>query len=203
MSNEEEIVMSASNETAVPAVFGTLTKNWGWLLVLGIVSIVLGTIGLYMTFALTLATVLLFGALILVGGALQLIQAFSCKGWKSVLGHVLIALLYLAAGILIIKDPVLASGVLTLVLAGILIAVGVIRIMMAFQLRASASGWYWSLISGLVSILLGGMIIAQWPVSGLWVIGLFVAVELILHGWSYVFVALAARKAGREVPAAA
>jgi uncharacterized membrane protein HdeD (DUF308 family) len=96
--------MSASNETAVAAVFGTLKKNWGWLLALGIVSIVLGTIGLYMTFALTLATVLFFGALILVGGLFQLIQAFSCKGWKSVLGHVLIALLYIAAGILIIKD---------------------------------------------------------------------------------------------------
>jgi uncharacterized membrane protein HdeD (DUF308 family) len=188
--------MSASNETAVAAVFGTLKKSWGWLLALGIVSIVLGTIGLYMTFALTLATVLFFGALILVGGLFQLIQAFSCKGWKSVLGHVLIALLYIAAGILIIKDPVLASGVLTLVLAGILIAVGVIRIMMAFQLKKAVSGWYWSLLSGIVSILLGGMIVAQWPVSGLWVIGLFVAVELIFHGWSYVFVALAARKAG-------
>jgi uncharacterized membrane protein HdeD (DUF308 family) len=195
--------MSASDETAVAAVFGTLKKNWGWLLALGIVSIVLGTIGLYMTFALTLASVLFFGALILVGGLFQVAQAFSCKGWKSVLGHVLIALLYIAAGILIIKDPVLASGVLTLVLAGILIAVGVIRIMMAFQLRGSVSGWYWSLLSGIVSILLGGMIVLQWPVSGLWVIGLFVAVELIFHGWSYVFVALAARKAGRAEPAAA
>ena len=96
--------MSANDETAVTAVFGTLKKNWGWLLALGIVSIALGTIGLYMTFALTLATVLLFGALILAGGALQLIHAFSCKGWRGVLGHVLIALLYIAAGILIIMD---------------------------------------------------------------------------------------------------
>jgi uncharacterized membrane protein HdeD (DUF308 family) len=195
--------MSTIDETAVPAVFGTLKKNWGWLLALGIVSIVLGTIGLYMTFALTLATVLFFGALILVGGALQLVQTFSCKGWKSVLGHVLIALLYIAAGILILKDPVLASGVLTLMLAGILIAVGVIRISMAFQLRKAVSGWYWTLISGIVSVLLGGMIVVEWPVSGLWVIGLFVAIELIFNGWSYVFVALAARKAGREPPAAA
>jgi uncharacterized membrane protein HdeD (DUF308 family) len=187
--------MSASDATAVAAVFGTLKKNWGWLLALGIVSIVLGTIGLYMTFALTLASVLFFGALILVGGLLQLIQAFSCKGWKSVLGHVLIALLYCAAGILIIVDPVLASSVLTLALAGILIAVGVIRIMMGIQQRNVVAGWYWSVLSGIVSILLGGMILLQWPVSGLWVIGLFVAIELILNGWSYVFVALAARKA--------
>lgn len=195
--------MSASNESAVAAVFGTLKKNWGWLLALGVVSIVLGTIGLYMTFALTLATVLLFGALMLVGGLLQLIQAFSCTGWKSVVGHVLIALLYCVAGILIIVDPVLASGVLTLVLAGILIAVGVIRFMMGIQQRKAVAGWYWSVMSGLVSILLGAMIVLQWPVSGLWVIGLFVAIELILNGWSYVFVALAARKAGRAESAAA
>jgi uncharacterized membrane protein HdeD (DUF308 family) len=195
--------MSASNETAVPAVFGALKKNWGWLLALGIVSIVLGTIGLYMTFALTLATVLFFGALILVGGVLQLIQAFSCKGWKGALGHVLIGLLYIVAGIVILKDPLLASGVLTLVLAGILIAVGVIRITMGIQHRKAASGWYWPVLSGVVSILLGGMIVAHWPVSGLWVIGLFVAIELILNGWSYVFVAVAARRAGREEAAAA
>jgi uncharacterized membrane protein HdeD (DUF308 family) len=195
--------MSANDENAVAAVFGALKKNWGWLLALGILSIVLGTIGLYLTFALTLATVLLFGALILGGGVLQLIQAFSCKGWKSVLGHVLIALLYVAAGILIIIDPVLASGVFTLLLAGILMAAGVIRITMGIQHRKAATGWYWPLLSGIVSILLGGMIVLQWPVSGLWVIGLFVAVELILNGWSYVFVALAARKAGRKVPAAA
>jgi hypothetical protein len=56
--------------------------------------------------------------------------------------------------------------------------------------------WGWLLPLGIVSIVLGGIIVAQWPVSGLWVIGLFVAVELIFHGWSYVFVALAARKAG-------
>ena len=188
--------MLPNDEAAVAAVFGTLKKNWGWLLALGIVSIVLGTIGLYMTFALTLASVLFFGALILAAGLLQLVQAFSCKGWKSVLGHVLIALLYVAAGVLIIVDPVLASGVLTLVLAGILIAVGVIHIMMGIQQRKAVTGWYWSVLSGIVSILLGGMIVLQWPVSGLWVIGLFVAIELILNGWSYVFVALAARKAG-------
>ena len=86
--------------------------------------------------------------------------------------------------------------VLTLVLAGILIAVGVLRSVMAFQMRP-ASGWFWPLLSGLVSIALGGMIVAQWPDSGLWVIGLFVAIELIFNGWSYLFIALAARKAAQ------
>ncbi len=199
--------MSVTNEAALAAIqgaaFGELKKNWGWLLALGIVSIVLGTLGFYMTFALTLASVLFFGVLILALGILQLVHTFTCKGWKSLLWHLLIALLYVAAGIDIIADPARASKVLTLVLAGILIAVGVSRILMAFQLRAAVDGWYWSLLSGLVSIVLGGMIIAQWPATGLWVIGLFVAIELLFNGWSTVFVALAARKAARAEPVAA
>jgi len=184
--------------TAQDAMFGAVKKNWGWLLALGIVSIALGTYGLYMTFALTLASVLFFGILLLVLGVSQLIHSFSCKGWKSVLWHVLIALLYVAAGIDIVADPVRASKVLTLLLAGILAAIGVFRILMAFQLRGVADGWYWPLLSGIVSILLGGLIVAQWPASGLWVIGLFVAIELIFNGWSYIFIALAARKAARD-----
>lgn len=103
---------------------------------------------------------------------------------------------------MIALDPLLASRYLTLVLAGILIAIGVSRIIMGLQLRP-AVGWFWPPLSGLVSILLGGMIIAQWPASGLWVIGLFVAIELLFNGWSYVFIALTARRAGKgeAVPA--
>jgi len=200
-------MMSASNEATLStlqgALFGDLQKNWGWLLALGISSIVLGTLGFYMTFALTLTSVLFFGVLLLVGGTFQIAQAFTCKGWKAVLWHVLIGLLYVAAGIDIIYNPMRASEILTLILAGILIAVGVSRIIMAIQIRGAVDGWYWSLLSGLVSILLGGMIIAQWPVSGLWVIGLFVAIELLFNGWSTIFVALAARKAARAEPIAA
>jgi uncharacterized membrane protein HdeD (DUF308 family) len=96
----------------------------------------------------------------------------------------------------IFVDPILASISLTMVLAGILIAVGLFRIIMAFELRAT-QGWFWPLVSGLITILLGGMILAQWPASGFWVIGLFVSIEMILNGWSSVFVALAARRAGK------
>ena len=191
--------MSTNVEAALAAkqleMFGELKKNWGWLLAFGILSVILGTIGLGMTFGLTLASVLFFGVLLIVGGVFQVFDAFKCKGWKSTLWHVLIALLYVAAGILMVVDPVLASATFTLLLAWILIAVGVMRGVMAFQLKPAA-GWFWTLLSGIVSIVLGGMILAEWPASGLWVIGLFVAIELIFNGWSYVFVALAARRAG-------
>jgi uncharacterized membrane protein HdeD (DUF308 family) len=192
--------MSATNEATISSLrsvaFGELKKKWGWLLALGVLLIVLGTLGLWMSFAMTLATVMLFGALLMVGGVFQLLNASQLKGWKSVLWHVLIALLYIAAGIVIFTDPVFASLGLTIALAWILIAVGVMRIIMAFQLLP-AKGWFWPLVSGLISILLGMMILAQWPASGFWVIGLFVSIEMIFNGWSSVFIALAARKAAK------
>jgi uncharacterized membrane protein HdeD (DUF308 family) len=191
--------MSATDKSVLAALqgtpFGDLQKHWGWLLALGLLSLALGTVGVWMTFEMTLASILLFGVLLVVGGVSQLIQAISCKGWKSILWHVLIGALYVAAGVVIVDDPLLASVTLTLVLAGLLVGVGVSRVILAFQLRP-AQGWYWPLLSGAISVLLGGMIIAHWPLSGFWVIGLFVSIELIFNGWSYVFVALAARKAG-------
>jgi len=72
----------ATLSAAQSALFGDLQKNWGWLLALGILSLVLGTLGFYMTFGLTLASVLFFGVLLVVGGLGQLVHAFTCQGWN-------------------------------------------------------------------------------------------------------------------------
>jgi uncharacterized membrane protein HdeD (DUF308 family) len=190
--------MNATTDTATRAFeaesLEPITKNWKWLLALGILFIILGTIGLGMTFLLTIVKVLFLGVLLLIGGAAQLIEAFKHKGWKSLLWNIFIALFYLGAGVLVIYDPVGASIALTLVLAFALLAIGVFRIIMALQFKLAQVRWM-TLLSGIASIVLGALILAQWPVSGLWVIGLFVAIELIIHGWSYVFIALAARRA--------
>jgi len=90
-----------------------------------------------------------------------------------------------------------ASLSLTLIIAYILIAVGIMRLIMAFQMR-QAGGWWWPLIGGLISGALGVMILMEWPQSGLWIIGLFIAIELIFNGWTYMFVALAARSAAKR-----
>jgi uncharacterized membrane protein HdeD (DUF308 family) len=187
----------ANSDPAVPAdLFGSLQKNWGWLMALGIIFVILGTVGLGMTFLLTLASVFFFGVLLGIGGGAQLVEAFKCSGWKGILWHVLIALAYLFAGYTMIANPALASEVLTLMIAWVFIVVGIIRLVIGFQHRET-KGWYWTSIGGVISIILGGMILASWPVSGLWVIGLFVAIEMIVNGWSYIFIALAAKKAGQ------
>jgi len=198
--------MSADNETAVSdvggGVLGDVQKNWKWLLFLGIIFLILGVVGLGRVLTLTVASVLFFGILLLIGGVVQLFESVKCKGWKSMLWHVLIAILYILIAIEIIARPMVASAILTLLLAAGIILVGIVRVVMAIQLRGIGN-WTWPLFSGIVSIILGLIIAARWPVSGLVVIGLFVAIELIIHGWSYIFIAIAAKNAPEASPAEA
>ncbi len=192
---EESLIGLKDFET----ILGDLKKNWGWFLALGILLVILGFIGLGMMLALTIASVLFLGVFFLIAAVAQIINAFKGKGWKSIAWHILSAILYGVAGVAVIINPLMASIFLTLVLGFSILIAGFTRIIMAFHIRGM-KGWGWPLVGGIVSVLLGILIIAQWPVSGLWVIGLFVAIELIMSGWSYVFLALAARRAGISVP---
>ena len=171
---------------------GSLERHWGWMLALGILSLVLGVIGLYMSVALTIVSVLFFGALLVVAGIAQAIQAVRATGWRSVALHVGIAVLYIVGGGIALYDPVAASLSLTIFIAAMLLVAGVFRAVMAFQMRPT-SGWGWVLLGAILSFLLGLLIFIQWPVSGLFAIGLFVAIELIIDGWSCILFALAAK----------
>jgi uncharacterized membrane protein HdeD (DUF308 family) len=184
----------------VANVLGDLKKNWGWLFALGILLLILGFIGLGMEIALTVASVIFLGILLLIGAFAQILHAFKGQGWKSVGLHIFNAILYGVGGVVMLINPLIASIVFTLVLGFVILIVGITRIVMAFHIKGM-KGWGWPLIGGIISIILGLLIIGQWPVSGLWVIGLFVAIEMIVSGWSYIFVALAARRAG-TVPSA-
>lgn len=169
-------------------------RNWTWLLGLGILFVILGCIGLSMVVGLTIVSMLFFGILLIIGGASQIVDVFKAHKWRGVLWHAVVAVLYLVGGGIVLYDPLLASALITAMLAGTLIVIGMTRLMMAFSMKNSA-GWVWILIAGLIAILLGLMILMQWPVSGLWVIGLFIAVEILVTGWSYIFFALSFRKA--------
>jgi uncharacterized membrane protein HdeD (DUF308 family) len=192
------MIMSETNDTSMATgqdlALGEMKKNWKWLLFLGIAFLILGIIGLSRAFTLTIASVYFFGFLILIGGAIQLFESFKCKGWKGFIWHLIISIIYILVGIQIIARPLVATTFITLMIAIGIILVGILRIVMAIQHRGLPN-WGWPLFSGIVSILLGLVIAARWPVSGLFVIGLFVAIELIIHGWSYLFLALAAKSA--------
>ena len=182
-----------SNPTITPeAIFGEVRKNWGWLLALGIVSVVLGLVGLGYCFALTLVGVEFFGWLMVIIGAVELFQAFKCRGWKSIFWQLIISVVHVAAGIVVIMDPLLASSVLTLFLAAAIFVAGASRIWVALNHR-DHRGWGWMLFGGVVAVVLGAMIAVQWPGSSFFVIGLFIAIELVVNGWAMILLALAAR----------
>lgn len=172
----------------------SMQRDWGWLFVLGLIFIILGCLGLSMEVGLTLVSMIFFGVLLILGGLSQLFDVFKSKEWEAAFWHALVAILYIFGGMLVVYDPFLASTLITAILAGLLIVIGISRLVMAFKLHGKA-GWIWLVLAGIVGIILGLLILMQWPLSGLWVIGLFIAIQMIVDGWSYVFVALAIRRA--------
>lgn len=174
-----------------------LGTHWGWLFGLGVFLIILGCLGLKTVVGLTFASMIFLGVLLVIAGFTQLLDVFKCKRWEPAFWYGLISLLYIFGGGLIIYDPFLASALITIMLASILMVIGLSRLMMAFSSK-NIAGWGWLTFAGLIAILLGAMIMLQWPISGLWVIGLFIAIQLIIDGWSYLFISLALRKRMRQ-----
>ena len=169
-----------------------LSRNWGWLLALGILMIILGVFAIAAPVVATLAVQIALGWILVVGGIAQGVHAFMVRSWGGFLLQLLSAALYLLIGILLLVNPVEGALALTFVLAVFLIVEGAFRIFLALRLR-DHRGWGWILTSGLLSLVLGVLIWAEWPVAGLWVIGLLVGIQLLFTGWSLVMLALGAR----------
>jgi len=170
----------------------SLQRKWGWFVALGIALILLGTIALGAAVFFTLLTVVFFGVLLLIAGGVQVVEAFGAGQWSGFFWHLLIGLLYIVGGLAAVIEPLPTSIWLTLFLGFAILFNGVLRSVMAFQLREMPN-WGWMLLSGIVAVFLGLVIVAKWPISGLVVIGLFVAIELIISGWSCIVIGLMAR----------
>ncbi|MGI6245447.1 MAG: HdeD family acid-resistance protein [Pseudochelatococcus sp.] len=181
-----------NRQTPIDAAMGQVRSRWVWFLILGIILIVLGGVALGNLLTATLVTVYYIGALILIGGVLQIVHAFQVKEWGNFLVWLLSGAFYALAGFLAFYNPQLASVALTLVLAISLIASGVLRIWTGIAARPR-SGWGWLVAAGVGALVVGAVIAAGWPVNSLYLIGLILAVELIFEGWSFVAVALALR----------
>lgn len=177
-----------------------LPVKWGWLLALGIAMIAFGIAGLFFTFALTMASVIVFGALVLAAGLLQLWHGFAAReeSWGGRGLHLLVAVIYLIFSGLLLWDPLSGSLSLTLLLAAFLLVIGVFRLYYAWQWQRR--GWRWKLaaFTGLVNVALAVLIILGWPATGLWVIGLFLAIEILFNGTLLTSLALTVRSARHD-----
>jgi len=170
-------------------------RRLSWLfLVLGLVSMLIGILAIGAPLVATTKSVIVIGVLLIIAGLTEAIQAVIMRNLRGFAIHLLAAALYLMVGFFVIEDPDRAAGVITLLLAAFFFAGGVLRIGYALVERFPA--WPWVLLNGAVDLFLGILIWRGWPESKEWVIGLFVGIELILHGWSWVAFALMVRSFG-------
>jgi len=171
-----------------------LRDKWGWIVALGIVFLIAGVVALGNVVIGTASAVMIVGIMMIMGGAAELVAAFGVKDWKRSLFWGLLGILYVAAGIIAILNPFAAATILTLMLGAALVVGGVLRIFLAFEMRSAGKPWGWVVLSGLVTLLLGGMIIAQWPASSFFVLGVFLGIDLIFIGSAWVSMGLALRQ---------
>ena len=171
-----------------------LRAKWGWIVALGVVFLVAGVIAMGSVVAATETAVLVVGIMMLMGGVAEIIAAFSVKTWGKFLLWMLLGVLYVAAGMIAIMNPLLAAAYLTLMLGFALVFGGVLRIFLAFQMKSAGGPWGWVVLSGLITLLLGAMIIAQWPASSLFVLGIFLGIDLIFIGAGWITMGLALKK---------
>jgi len=170
-----------------------LRENAGWAIFVGIVMIIAGVLSLILPFAAGLAVTAVIGATLLVGGVVQMLFAFKAGAFGRGLLIFLVGLLGAVAGSYALTQPLAALASLTLLLAAYFVATGVLAAMAAFQVRPS-QGWGWMLANGIITILLGVMISAQWPLSGAWAAGILVGVHLLSGGAALAATGSAVRK---------
>ena len=167
--------------------------HWGWFVTLGILMILLGAFAWYDIIGLTLTGTIFIGAALLVGGVFQVVHAFIDRSWGGFLLQVLAGILYCIGGLLIMREPVDGSFVITLGLAIVMIVAGCFRMVLAIR-HWHLAGAGLLLLGGLVSIGVGIALYITLPWSGLWVLGTLIAIELIIHGAAWLEFGLGLRR---------
>jgi uncharacterized membrane protein HdeD (DUF308 family) len=174
-----------------------VASKWGWFVALGLVLILAGVFALGDVVAVTLVSVIFIGAMLLVGGIFQIVQAFMTKQWSGFLLNLFVGLLYVIGGFLIMQEPVHGSFIITLLLLAAILMGGITRIMIALRHR-ELSGWWLMLLGGIISVILAIILYASLPWSGLWVLGTLIAIELLIHGFTWLQVGLSLRQLARS-----
>jgi uncharacterized membrane protein HdeD (DUF308 family) len=171
-----------------------IRAHWVWFLTLGIILIIVGTIAVGMPIVSSFASAVAFGSLLLLGGIAQLVGAFWTRDWSGFFLSLLMGVLYVVLGVLFLRHPGDALVAMTLFLSCALMVGGLFRILGSVMYQFPH--WGWTLVGGIINLVLGIMIWQQWPESSLLVIGLFVGIDLIFTGWTWVMLALAVKKLG-------
>ena len=180
---------SNSSQPGGSALLRTIKEASRTSSVIGFILVPLGLLSMLAPTFSGIAVTLLVGCLLALSGAIQAYFAIKARTWRFLIG-----LPALIAGIFMIAAPDIGLQTLTIVLVIFFLVTGISHIVLAFKMRSS-DGWLWLLFDGVIALILGIFIIAEWPVSGLWAVGIMVGIRLILQGWAF----MAMGTIGKEV----
>ena len=181
--------MTSSSDTLQDLRTGTdvapLRAKWGWIVALGVVYVFAGFVALGSVVMATVASVLIVGVMMIVAGAAEIINAFQIKSWGKFLIWALLGVLYIVAGFVTFENPLFAAVLLTLLLGASLVASGVVRLFLAFNMRREMP-WIWVAFSAVITLLLGVLILARWPINSVYILGLFLGIDLVMAGTGWI-----------------
>ncbi len=167
-------------------------RNWGWFLAFGIGLAILGILAVFRAAKATVVSMVFFGWLLIFAAIIEIVLAFMVGTWSGFFLHLLVGILSGVIGFLLLTRPVASAEAITMVMAVLFIVLGIYQIIAPLVIHLQ--GWGWWVLNGIVTSVLGILILAQWPASGLWVIGLFIGIDLMLSGFTLIMFALGLHK---------
>lgn len=169
-----------------------LCKKWNSFLLNGFFLLTLGTLALVSSFLTTMVTVMFLGALLIAASISLIVHAFWANDWSGFFSQIAVGTLSAIIGWIMFMNPAISAASITLFLALFFIAAGIVKLASALFLTIEHKGWF--LLNGLITLGLGIAILAQWPTSALWLLGMFIGIDLVVSGWSSIMFSLAVRK---------
>lgn len=181
-----------------PTLTQEVSRRAGWSIFMGVLTAAVGLVMILYPLPAAAAATVFFGSLLIVASVAQFVFAFASPTVGSFVAKILLGILYGVAGIALVGFP--GAGVVTLtgVLGTMLIVEAVLETVVAFSLPPhTGRGWFF--FSALTSLLLGGMILAEWPISSVWAIGTMLGVAVLMNGITRIVVSSQVRTAARGV----
>jgi uncharacterized membrane protein HdeD (DUF308 family) len=175
------------------AILGGIKRASGWSIALGVLMIILGIIAMLAPWEFGIVIALIIGWTAIFNGVAQIIYGIRThSGGRTVL-EVILGLIYIVAGIYLLMHPVGGLLVLTLFLACFLLVYGIFALVLAFHMRP-LHGWGWVLFDAIITILLGILIWAHWPLNSEWVVGTLFGISILVSGVTRLMMSLAIRR---------
>jgi len=188
------MAMERQSEQIGRAFAGAIQAHWGLFLAEGIVLVILGIAAIAVPLIATLAFTIIIGWIFLISGIVGFITTFWARGAPGFWWSLISAIIAIAAGVVLLLWPISGSISLTLVLIAFFVIEGIVSIMYAIDHRNQlTSQWVWMLVSGVIDLILAGIIFAGLPGTAFWALGLLVGINMVFGGAALIAMALAAR----------